>query len=378
METLNYLYLTLIIIVTLYFGAVTLINYFTFKRCNRFSSDLKEEPAVDVLIPARNEEKNVEKCLETILNQNYENYRVYIIDDNSEDKTWELIQKFKDHPKLTAVQSKPLPKTWKGKQHALHQLTKLCHSEYTLCCDADMTFRPDFIRFSVSRMIHLKADMISGWPRHSTKNKNTLFILPIVYLISFFLLPVGLIPKLKNRHLAFAIGQFICFRRKALDAVGGYEAIKSEINEDVFIARLLTEKKFAVYFIDAKDHISGEWYATPQAAIQGYGRVITNFFHNRTVILLAVLVFIFIYFILFPVTVVSAFVFHDWDRWILLLFYLLFLAEWNFNVYGRGFRFDWRFLFPVVTFIMTEYVFVYSLDRRIKGIGYQWKNRNVL
>ena len=75
METLNYLYLSLIIIVTLYFGAVTLINYFTFKRCNRFSSDLKEEPAVDVLIPARNEEKNVEKCLETILNQNYENYK---------------------------------------------------------------------------------------------------------------------------------------------------------------------------------------------------------------------------------------------------------------------------------------------------------------
>ena len=84
------------------------------------------------------------------------------------------------------------------------------------------------------------------------------------------------------------------------------------------------------------------------------------------------------YFILFPITVASAFVFHDWDRWILLLFYLLFLAEWNFNIYGRGFKFDWRFLLPVVTFIMTEYVFVYSLDRRIKGIGYQWKNRNVL
>ena len=223
MDLSDFFYLAFFGGVTLYFGAVAIINYFTFKHYNRFSSDLKEEPTVDVLIPARNEEKNVEKCLETILNQNYENYRVYIIDDNSEDKTWELIQKFKDHPKLTAVQSKPLPKTWKGKQHALHQLTKLCHSEYTLCCDADMNFKPDFIRFSISRMIRLKADMISGWPQHSTKNKNTLFILPIVYLISFFLLPIALIPKLKNRHLAFAIGQFICFRRKALDAVGGYE-----------------------------------------------------------------------------------------------------------------------------------------------------------
>lgn len=378
MDLSDFFYLAFFGGVTLYFGAVAIINYFTFKHYNRFSSDLKEEPAVDVLIPARNEEKNVEKCLETILNQNYENYRVYIIDDNSEDKTWELIQKFKDHPKLTAVQSKPLPKTWKGKQHALHQLTKLCHSEYTLCCDADMNFKPDFIRFSISRMIRLKADMISGWPQHSTKNKNTLFILPIVYLISFFLLPIALIPKLKNRHLAFAIGQFICFRRKALDAVGGYEAIKNEINEDVFIARLLTEKKYSVYFIDAKDHISGEWYETPSAAIQGYGRVIVNFFHNRTFVLLLALGFIFVYFLLFPVTVISSFLLNDWDKWILLFMYLIFIIEWNFNIYQRGFRFDWRFFFPVVTFAMTGYVFIYSLDRKIKGIGYQWKNRQVL
>ena len=378
METLNYLYLCLVIGVTLYFGLVTILNYLTFKRYGDLSEEITDEPSVDVLIPARNEEKNVEQCLETILNQNYGNYHVYIIDDNSEDTTWERIQKYKDHPRLTAVQSKPLPKGWKGKQHALHQLTQLCHSEYTLCCDSDMRFKPDFVRFAVSRMIHLKADMISGWPRHFTKNKNTLFILPIVYLISFFLLPIGLIPKLKNRHLAFAIGQFICFRREALDAVGGYETIKAEINEDVFIARLLTEKKYSVYFIDAKNHISGDWYATPTAAIQGYGRVIVNFFHNRTLILLLTLGFIFIYFLMFPVTVASAFLFNDWDRWLLLFFYLLFIAEWNFNAYQRGFRFDWRFLFPVVTFAMMGYVFIYSLDRKIKGIGYQWKNRQVL
>ena len=75
MDLSDFFYLAFFGGVTLYFGAVAIINYFTFKHYNRFSSDLKEEPAVDVLIPARNEEKNVEKCLETILNQNYENYR---------------------------------------------------------------------------------------------------------------------------------------------------------------------------------------------------------------------------------------------------------------------------------------------------------------
>ena len=70
MDLSDFFYLAFFGGVTLYFGAVAIINYFTFKHYNRFSSDLKEEPAVDVLIPARNEEKNVEKCLETILNQN--------------------------------------------------------------------------------------------------------------------------------------------------------------------------------------------------------------------------------------------------------------------------------------------------------------------
>ena len=95
---------------------------------------------VSVLIPARNEEENLEKCLESLLVQTYTNYEVIVLDDQSTDHTWEIITHYvKRYPGLIrAVKGKPLPRDgWNGKPFAMQQLSEYANGDYFLFTDAD-------------------------------------------------------------------------------------------------------------------------------------------------------------------------------------------------------------------------------------------------
>jgi len=101
---------------------------------------------VSVLIPARNEEENLEKCLESLLVQTYTNYEVIVLDDQSTDRTWEIITGYaKRCPELIrAVKGKPLPRDgWNGKPFAMQQLSEYARGDYFLFTDADTVHSRD-------------------------------------------------------------------------------------------------------------------------------------------------------------------------------------------------------------------------------------------
>jgi chlorobactene glucosyltransferase len=95
---------------------------------------------VSVLIPARNEEANLARCLDSLVEQSYENYEIIVLDDQSTDGTWEILSDYAErYPGLVrAVRGRPLPERgWNGKPHAMQQLSELATGEYYLCTDAD-------------------------------------------------------------------------------------------------------------------------------------------------------------------------------------------------------------------------------------------------
>src|SRR5688572_23222794 len=122
-------------------------------------------PFVSVLVPARNEELNIKNILTSLLNQNYPDYEVIVLNDHSEDATGKIITEIKEKfPQLKVLNGKPLPKEWTGKCYACIQLYEKSKGEFILFTDADTTHKPDSLRRSVTISLERNADMLTIFP----------------------------------------------------------------------------------------------------------------------------------------------------------------------------------------------------------------------
>ncbi|RKY97237.1 MAG: hypothetical protein DRQ03_05700, partial [Candidatus Hydrothermota bacterium] len=94
---------------------------------------------ISVLVPVRNEERDLKLCLESLVKQNYPLYEIILLDDNSRDRSPEIMREFQRRfpEKIKIITSKPLPPGWTGKNWACHQLAKKANGDWLLFTDAD-------------------------------------------------------------------------------------------------------------------------------------------------------------------------------------------------------------------------------------------------
>ena len=106
-------------------------------------------PKISVLVPARNEEGNIKDCLDSLLSQEYPDFQVIVLDDNSTDRTWEILSELaKNNNKLSIIKGKPLPPGWFGKHWACHQLAENAEGDLILFTDADQIQKPYCLIFT--------------------------------------------------------------------------------------------------------------------------------------------------------------------------------------------------------------------------------------
>src|SRR3990170_18468 len=128
-EIINYIFAAILIGVS---GAwiilikSMLISFRDTPYLDKFNSKDHINPKVSVIVPARNEEKLISKCLDSLLNQDYQNYEIVVIDDSSEDSTGQIIKKYAEkHSKIIHVSARPKPEDWMGKNWACMEGYKL-------------------------------------------------------------------------------------------------------------------------------------------------------------------------------------------------------------------------------------------------------------
>ena len=96
------------------------------------------KPFVSVLVPARNEERNIARCINSLIMQDYENFEIVVLSDNSTDRTEEILDEFaRTDNRIKVIKGRPLPHGWVGKNFACHQLSKAAKGEYLFYADAD-------------------------------------------------------------------------------------------------------------------------------------------------------------------------------------------------------------------------------------------------
>lgn len=196
----------------------------------------EEAPLISVLVPARNEARNIRRCLEALLAQTYPNYEVIVLDDRSTDETPHILQELAaQHPRLRVLQGAELPPGWAGKPHALHQAAQAARGEWLCFVDADTFLVPEALASAYRKACETGADLFTFLTRQEMGTFWERVVLPLV----FTALSVGFSPRRVNdpqRRDAIANGQFILIRRPVYDAVGGHAALKDSIVEDKDLA----------------------------------------------------------------------------------------------------------------------------------------------
>jgi chlorobactene glucosyltransferase len=198
-----------------------------------------DAPLISVCVPARNEERNIRACVESLLAQDYPNFEVIVLDDRSTDRTSAILRELSTQSDtLRVIHGSDLPEGWAGKPHALFQAaatTQVAPRAWLCFVDADTFLSPVTLSSCYARAIETKADMFTIMTFQILGSFWEKVIMPIVMTA----LSVGFSPRKVNdpdSRDAIANGQFILIKRTVYDAIGGHESVKDQIVEDKAIS----------------------------------------------------------------------------------------------------------------------------------------------
>ena len=239
-------------------------------------------PSVVVIIPARNEEQNIGRCLEGLLAQQspHEIRSIIVIDDRSTDATGRIVREIVErNPVVKLVEGKALETGWAGKPHALCQgaqvareILKDADEDQWLCfTDADTAAQPALLRTAVSVAQSRSLDLLSLQPEQDLIGAWERLIMPCGFFLIAFTQDVRHAndPDDPNGH---ANGQFMLIRRSKYEAVGGYEAMRGEIFEDTAMARRIKAANGRVGVMGTKNLIRARMYHDLASLWQGLSR----------------------------------------------------------------------------------------------------------
>jgi len=376
LEFISPFYFPLLVGVSLYFFILSLANHYEMWRFTS-ASQIFDGPMVSVLVPARNEERHIERCLNSLRNQVYKNYEILTLNDNSTDGTYKILNRIAaSDSKVRVLNGKPLPDDWYGKPYALHQMAREAKGEIMIFTDADTIHTPTSIAWAVTNMYDLKADMISGYIGQIFFSFGEIITVPLMYFLTGFAIPLFLNRFTKLPWFSAAIGQFIVVRKEVFDAIGGCSSFRKKTSEDIYMSRYIKSKGYNTRFLNITEHVKCRMYNGYHAAIEGIGKNIFDFLGKSTLLIFLVMILIIIFLVLpFPLLFVCIFTGSPWI-WHLAAVAALNTLTWLFMFLGQRLNWWYGLLWPLI-FVNLIYVGLWSWFRTISGRGFLWKGRTV-
>ena len=278
---------------------IAMISALTFPRLDQ-SSNTNHQPRVSILVPARNEAKVINNTVRRLLAQTYPHFDILLLDDNSIDDTATLARAAAgDDPRLQILNGDPLPSGWLGKNWACHQLAQAAQGDLLIFTDADVIWLPEALAALVSEMEQSGADLLTVWPTQITITWGERLVVPLMALVILGYLPLPLVNKTRWASFAAANGQLLAFRREAYDTIGGHESVRSEIVEDIVLARRLKQQGSRLWMVDGAGVISCRMYQDWPEVRNGYAKNIIAGYGNSVFWLVIATVFHWLIF-LFP------------------------------------------------------------------------------
>lgn len=281
--------LFLIVLVVLYLS----VNMIYLVKVVPVEDESVDYPYLSVCIPARNEERDIKACVESLLHQDYPEFEVIVVDDNSTDETAEIVYSMKaQYPNLVFVPGKQLEPGWFGKPYALYQAYKMSRGKYLLFTDADLIYQPQALKSAMHTLISRDLDLLTLMPAAIFGSFWERAVQPVIF---GFIAALTRFRKINspNYDSAMGFGAFLLFKKESYQRIGGHLSVRQEILDDVMLAKnaklnglsmLVAEGKhlFSIRMYHSLEEIWVGWRKNMFLAMKG--SVIRTFYYTSVIL----------------------------------------------------------------------------------------------
>ena len=279
---------------------------------DKFEKKDHVKPKVSIILPARNEEKFIDKCLVSLLNQDYDNYEIIVINDSSEDSTGDLIKKYaKKYSKIIPVDANPKPVGWVGKNWACMEGYKKATGELLLFTDSDTKHTNSVISLAVSHLLSLELDALTVIPRMLCLDLITKITLPMIstFLHTRF---SALRVNDKSKNTGYFFGSFFIIKKTTYDSVGTHEGVRQELIEDGALGKKVKESGFKMRMVRGEHLIDAVWARDINTLWNALKRLMVPFYlQNAKLAVASSIGVLFLLFMSFPIFAYSVILFND-------------------------------------------------------------------
>lgn len=264
------LYLGLFIFLIYAYTNWTLWRYYqTVPRIQPLPPKLPDFPRLSIIFAAKDEERVIRQCVNSLLNSNYPELEIIAVNDRSLDQTGTILDEIaRSNSHLKVVHIRDLPADWLGKCYALSQGAQMASGEYLLFTDADIIFSPDALKLSLQHMREQKLQHLSLLPYmivHSWVERALLSFFGVTFLIG---MRSHLINS-DNKTSYAGVGAFNMVEKKAYQKAGGHGKLRMTITDDVTLGRMMKDHNFRSSLIPAPELLRVKWQEGPLGLIKG-------------------------------------------------------------------------------------------------------------
>jgi len=233
-----------------------------------------DAPRVSVIVPARNEARNIVKCVRSVLTTSYPDCEVIVVDDHSTDGTGDLARDLAaSDRRLRVVANTPLPDGWFGKQWACATGAGVATGSILCFADADTTHSADLLTRSVNAMLRRNADLFSVMGRQELGSFWERIIQPQVFgIMAVRYGGTESVTKSPRATDKIANGQCLFVKRESYDALGGHALVKSHVADDLMMAQRFFAAGSRVVLEDGLDQLSTRMYTSLPELVHGWGK----------------------------------------------------------------------------------------------------------
>jgi cellulose synthase/poly-beta-1,6-N-acetylglucosamine synthase-like glycosyltransferase len=272
------------------------LRSYQFKRKQEYNNRKEERqshnertqrlPVVSIVLAARNEQDNIQKCLNSLVRQDYQNYEIIAVNDCSTDATGEILHKIaasNSDRKITIVDLEQKPSGWVGKNWACFQGYKRSSGQVLLFTDADTIHAPDTISLTVRHMVDEKLDALTARPRITSDNTWTKIVLPLVWMVSHIAYSALKVNNPKSKT-GFVFGGFYLITREVYESLGTHQSVKGEIAEDLAIGEKLKLGKHQLRMFLGEENIQASWALDSRSLHGAIQRTIVSAFRKQPIL----------------------------------------------------------------------------------------------
>ncbi|MGZ5472101.1 MAG: glycosyltransferase [Nitrososphaeraceae archaeon] len=273
-------------------------------RLEKIKNINKTFPMVSIIVPARNEERYIRKCVDSLVKQDYHDFEIILVNDESSDKTLEIMNEYQNSYSTIKVLNVNRPDDdWTGKNWACYQGYLNSKGDLLLFTDADSYHSENTMSLVVQNIKHYRLDAITVMPRLLCNDFFTKVTLPLLTIFMHTRFSPLKVNDAKSK-LGYFFGSYFLIKRDTYEKVGSHASVKHEIIEDGALGKKVKEGNFKMRMVRGESYVQTIWARNASELSKAIDRlVIPMFMENRLKLTLLSIVLFFL--LIFPFLIVS-------------------------------------------------------------------------